>query len=239
MIRINKYLSICGVTSRRGAEQLIEKGRITVNDNTADRPGIIIDETKDIIKVDGTIVAPVKEKCYILLNKPKMVLTTLFDPFRRKTVAFYVRRAPVHVYPVGRLDYDTEGALLLTNDGELAYRLAHPKYQVRKIYYAFVSGVFTADHAKLINKGITLEDGHVGKGEVEILFNSVKYSKLKITLTEGHKREIKQLLKAVGHPVRDLYRLEFAGLQVDSLKPGRWRFLSHLEIRKLKDLVGL
>ncbi len=239
MIRINKYLSICGVTSRRGAEQLIKKGKITVNDVTVERPGIIVDESTDIVKVEGSAVVPVKVKCYILLNKPKMVLTTLFDPFKRRTVAFYVRRVPTHVYPVGRLDYDTEGALLLTNDGEMAYRLAHPKYQVTKIYQALVLGAFTIDHAKLISKGIPLEDGHIAHAEVEILSSSMKHSKLRLILTEGHKREIKQLLKAVGHPVKELQRIEFAGLRVDSLKPGHWRFLNHMEIRKLKDLVGL
>jgi len=232
-------MSICGVTSRRGAEQLIEKGRVTVNNIAVDRPGLIIDEGKDIVRVDGTSVSPVKEKCYILLDKPKMVLTTLFDPFKRKTVAYYVRKLPLRVYPVGRLDYDTEGALLLTNDGELAYRLAHPKYQVKKIYIAMVSGAFTMDHIKLIEKGIALEDGHVGRADIEILFNSVKKSKLKVTLTEGHKREIKQLLKAVGHPVKELSRIEFAGLRTDMMKPGQWRFLDHLEVRKLKDLVEL
>ncbi len=239
MIRINKYLSICGVTSRRGAEQLIEKRRVAVNGQNIDRPGVMVDENNDIVKVDGTVVKPVADKYYILLNKPKMVLTTLFDPFKRKTVAHFMKKVPTHVYPVGRLDYDTEGVLLLTNDGDLAYRLAHPKYMVKKIYLAVVSGAFTTDHSVLIRKGIKLDDGHIGRGDVEILFTSMKYSKLKVTLMEGHKREVKQLLKAVGYPVRDLHRIEFAGLKAEMLKPGRWRYLNHLEIQALKNLVGL
>jgi 23S rRNA pseudouridine2605 synthase len=227
------------VTSRRGAEQLIDQKRVTVNDVTADKPGIVIDEAKDVVKVDGSEVAPVKANYYILLNKPKQVLTSLHDPFRRKTVAYYTSKVPSRVYPVGRLDYDTEGVLLLTNDGDLAYRLAHPKYQIRKVYHAFVTGIFTLDEAKQIERGIKLEDGHIGRGLVKILFNSMRNSKIQVILTEGHKHEVKQLLKAVGHQVKDLFRVEFAGLRVEGLRPGKWRYLDHTEIRKLKDMVGL
>lgn len=239
MIRINKYLSICGVTSRRGAEQLITQKKVTVNNITVERPGTIIDEAGDVVRVDGTVIEPVKNKYYILLNKPRKVLTTLFDPFHRRTITYYIKQIPGRVYPVGRLDYDTEGVLLLTNDGELAYRLAHPKYQIKKVYRASVSGAFNVDKVKQITKGIKLEDGHIGRAEVEILYASVKNSRLQLTLIEGHKREVKQLLKAAGHPVLELNRVEFAGLRVDTMKPGRWRNLNHLEIRKLKDMTGL
>jgi 23S rRNA pseudouridine2605 synthase len=239
LIRINKYLSLCGVTSRRGAEQLISEKRVTVNDVTIDRLGTVIDEKNDIVRVDGTIADLARKKFYILLNKPKMVLTTLHDPFKRKTVQYYVKTLAARVYPVGRLDYDTEGALILTNDGELAYRLAHPKYEVKKVYRALVVGAFTADHATEVANGIKLDDGHIGRAEVEILDNMVRRSVLRLTLTEGHKREIKQLMKAVGHPVIDLRRVEIAGLRVDDLKPGRWRHLNHIEIRTLKDMVGI
>ena len=239
MIRINKFLSLCGVTSRRGAEQLISEKRVTVNDVTIDRLGTIVDEENDVVKVDGTVAGLTRKKFYVLLNKPKMVLTTLHDPFKRKTVQYYVKTLGARVYPVGRLDYDTEGALILTNDGELAYRLAHPKYEIKKIYQALVVGAFTADHAAEVSKGIKLDDGHIGHAEVEILDSIVRRSVVRLTLTEGHKREIKQLMKAVGHHVIDLRRVEFAGLRVDDLKPGRWRHLNHLEIRKLKDMVGI
>jgi 23S rRNA pseudouridine2605 synthase len=239
LIRINKYLSICGVSSRRGAEQLIAEKRVTVNDIVVNKPGAIVDEINDLVKVDGAPVAPVKEKYYILLNKPKKVLTSLFDPFKRKTVAHYIKNIPAHVYPVGRLDYDTDGVLLLTNDGDLAYRLAHPKYQVKKIYQATVAGAFPAERIKMIAQGIKLEDGHIGRADVKILYTSIKSSRLELTLTEGHKREVKQLMKAAGHPVKELRRVEFAGLRVDGMNPGRWRYLNHIEIRRLKDLVGL
>lgn len=239
MIRINKYLSICGVTSRRGAEKLIEEGKVTVNDNVVEGPGTIIDEEHDVVKVNGVVAEPVKKKYYILLNKPKNVLTALSDPFRRKTVAHFTRKVPGRVYPVGRLDYDTEGALLLTNDGDLAYRLAHPKYMIDRIYHAVVEGAFSSEDTKQIEKGIKLEDGHTAQAQIKILNVGINTSKLEVTLREGHKREVKQLMKAVGHPVKQLKRTEFAGLRVDDLRRGRWRFITHLEVRHLKELVDL
>jgi len=239
LIRINKFLSICGVSSRRGAEKLISEGRVTVNDDTIEHPGTVIDEEKDVVKVNGIVASPTKCHYYILLNKPKNVLTTLSDQFGRKTIAYFTKKVPTRVYPVGRLDFDTEGALLLTNDGDLAYRLAHPKYMIKRVYHAIVEGTFTQDGAKKIETGIVLEDGHTGRGVARSLNTGIKTSKVEITLLEGHKREIKQMMKAVGHPVIDLRRVEFAGLRVDNLRHGRWRFISHDEVRKLKDLVGM
>ncbi|UCD18055.1 MAG: rRNA pseudouridine synthase [Candidatus Zixiibacteriota bacterium] len=239
MIRINKYLSLSGISSRRGAEQLIREGKVTVNDVTIDRVGTIINEENDVVKVDGTVATPVSRKYYILLNKPQQVLTTLFDPFRRKTVAYYTKSVPVRVYPVGRLDYDTEGALILTNDGDLAYRLAHPKYGIRKIYNAVVNGIFRQEDADRITRGVKLEDGYVGRAESRLISVRGNVSKIELILTEGRKREVKQLLKSVGYPVIYLRRVSFAGLRVDKLKVGRWRYINHQEIRHLKDLVGL
>jgi 23S rRNA pseudouridine2605 synthase len=238
-MRINKYLSLCGVTSRRGAEVLIKKKRVTVNDLTVEKPGLVIDENTDHVKVDGTKVEPVEKKFYILLNKPRLVLTTLHDPFHRTTVAYYMKRGPARVYPVGRLDYDTEGALLMTNDGELAYRLAHPKFEVEKVYLAEIDGPVKTGELELLEKGIKLEDGHIGKAEAEILYASLKTSRIRLTLTEGHKREVKQLMKGIGHPVRRLKRISFAGLKVDNLNPGRWRHLNAAEVRRLRNLVGI
>ena len=239
MIRINKYLSICGVTSRRGAEQLIKQNKVTLNDITVTTLGTLVDEKKDVVKVNGIEVKPVSTQVYILLNKPKNVLTTLHDPFRRKTVGYYTRGLKVRVYPVGRLDYDTDGVLLMTNDGELAYRLAHPKYNIKKVYRAFVIGTFTSDEADKIEKGVVLSDGHMAKATVKILKSGIRSSKVRMTLTEGHKHEVKQLFKTVGHPVRDLRRVEFAGLRGERIKAGRWRYLSQGEIRNLKKMVGL
>jgi 23S rRNA pseudouridine2605 synthase len=239
MVRLNKYLSQCGVTSRRGAEEYIVEGRVAVNDAIVDRVGTIIDEGQDVVKVDGVVVSPVEQEVYVILNKPPRVMTTLYDPFARKTVTHCLRDLGVRVYPVGRLDYDTEGVLLLTNDGDLAYRLTHPRYQVEKVYEARVKGKFSPQAVRRIESGIRLNDGAIGKGAVRILSHRDNITKVRITLREGRKREVKQLCQAVGHPVIQLCRKKFAGITARGLKPGKWRLLSSTEVRTIKDAVGL
>lgn len=239
MTRISKYLSLCGVTSRRGAEALIAAKRVTINDATVEKPGTLVDETKDVVKVDGTEVSPVEEKIYILLNKPKMVMTTLHDPFSRRTVRHYLRRLRHRVYPVGRLDYDTQGVLLLTNDGDLAYRLTHPKYRIPRIYEARVTGQFKREECQQIQSGIKLDDGAIGRANVNILGFVKKATRVRLLLTEGRKREVKQLCKRVGHPVEQLVRVEFAGISAKNLRLGEWRYLTPREVGRLKEAVGL
>ncbi len=239
MIRLSKYLSLCGVTSRRGAEVLVAESRVTINDVTVEKIGVIVDETADVVKVDGAEVTPVTKKVYIVFNKPLRVMTTLYDPFRRRTVRHFLKRLPHRVYPVGRLDYDTEGVLILCNDGDLTYRLSHPKYRVPKVYYAKVSGNFTRADVIRIQRGIKLDDGAIGQALVDILGYGKGITRIKLTLTEGRKREIKQLCKAVGHPVKHLRRMEFAGVTIGNLKPGAWRYLTPGEINRLKVSVRL
>ncbi len=239
MIRLNKYLSVCGVTSRRGADALIAEGRVAVNNVIVDKVGTIIDETSDTVEVDGSAVAPVEQLVYVVLNKPPGVMTTLKDPFGRKTIVHFLSDLGVRVYPVGRLDLDTDGVLLLTNDGDLAYRLAHPKYQIRKIYDAKVRGSFSDDAVERIANGIELEDGAIGRGQVKIVSHAGNVSRIRMVLTEGRKREVKQLCKAVGHPVIKLRRIDFAGISVRGLKPGKWRHLTSEEIQHLKQSVDL
>ncbi|MFH1688104.1 MAG: pseudouridine synthase [bacterium] len=238
-VRINKYLSLCGVTSRRGAEKLIAEGKIVVNGTAITELGTMIDPGQDEIKVDGTVVKPVETKLYVLLNKPRLVMTTLHDPFRRRTVAQLVKEVPERVYPIGRLDYDTEGVLLLSNDGDLAYRLTHPKHQIKKTYLASVSGIFMPASAEKLQTGIKLDDGAVGKATVDRIEQGKGKTKLWLTLTEGRKREVRQLCRKVGHPVLTLERIEFAGIRLTALKRGRWRYLTGEEIVQLKRLVGL
>lgn len=239
MIRINKYLSLCGVTSRRGADRLIEDGRVTLNDHTVDKLGTIIDENSDSIKVDGTIVQLVTKKLYIIFNKPPHVMTTLHDPFKRRTVLHYLKSLPHRVYPIGRLDYDTQGVLLMTNDGDFAFRLTHPRYKIPKIYEALVQGEFLPEDAAALEKGIPLEDGAIGRARVKILEPVKNGTRLQLVLTEGRKREIKQLCKSVGCPVKRLRRLKFAGLDASGLALGKWRHLTDLEVKKLKIMVRL
>ena len=239
MIRINKYLSMCGVTSRRGADALITSGRVEINGKSISELGTLVNEETDVVKVDGNEVSPVTQRICVALNKPKMTITSLHDPFKRRTVLHYLKRLDQRVYPIGRLDYDTEGLLLLTNDGDLAYRLAHPKYQTSKIYEARVAGQFTQEKAELIKKGIELEDGKIGRADVSVLGFVGKMTRIRLTLTEGRKREVKQLCQKVGHPVKQLCRVEFAGVLLKNLKPGQWRLLSSREIDRLYSLVGL
>ena len=239
MIRINKYLSMCGVTSRRGAEALILEKRVTVNDELVEKLSTMVEEKSDVVKVDGDIVEPVEHLVYVLLNKPTNVMTTLNDPYKRKTILNFISDVPVRVYPVGRLDYDTEGLLLLTNDGDLAYRLSHPKYEVPKIYSAAVEGAFTEADCKKIAAGIKLEDGAMGHAKVEIVKSDKNSSRIRLTLTEGRKREVKQLCAACEHPVTRLRRVEFAGLSLHGLQYGKWRYLKPDEVDRLKKMVAL
>lgn len=239
MIRLSKYLSLCGVTSRRGAAVLVEEGRVTINNTTVEKVGVIVDETSDEVKVDGTVTTPVHEKVYIVMYKPRNVMTTLRDPFKRKTVLHYLKALAHRVYPVGRLDYDTEGVLILCNDGDLTYRLAHPRYRVEKIYDAKVAGRFTRADGIRIRKGIRLDDGAIGRARVDILGYGRDITRIRLILTEGRKREVKQLCKAVGHKVKHLRRVEFGGITGRRLKPGSWRHLTRAEVNKLKASVGL
>ena len=237
-VRINKYLSICGVSSRRGAEKLIEQERVTINGHAA-KLGELVDPTADTVLVDGTEITPAEIQVYVVLNKPASVMTTLHDPFKRKTVRQLLKKLKMRVYPVGRLDFDTEGVLLMTNDGELAYRLTHPKYQVPRLYEALVKGKFTEKDADSIAAGIKLEDGAKGHARVRILHQDEKSSIIRLVLREGRKREVKQLCKSVGHEVVHLNRLEFGGITCRGLESGKWRELTKAEVNNLKGLVGL
>jgi 23S rRNA pseudouridine2605 synthase len=237
--RLQKVIARSGLCSRRDADQMIADGRVTVDGREA-KPGEKADPAFAHIKVDGKTVKRAEPLRYLLLYKPRQVMTTCDDPEERKTVLDLVRSVVrERVYPVGRLDYDTEGILLLTNDGEMAYRLAHPKYGVAKIYEAKVKGQFTPANAQTIKRGVKLEDGAIGKGEVTILGFVGSMTRIRLTLKEGRKREVKQLCKGVGHPVEHLRRVEFAGMVLRNLKSGQWRQLTGREIGRLKVLVGL
>lgn len=239
MIRINKYLAQCGVASRRGADQFVAEGRVSVNGEVISDAGRSVDENVDTVCLDGAVVTPEEIKEYILMNKPVDVITTLDDPLERRTVKHLLKGLEVRVYPVGRLDRDTEGVLLLTNDGELAHRLTHPRYEVKKVYEAVVRGFFDQRQVQQIAEGIRLEDGAIGRGEVEILAQTKSASRIKLTLTEGRKREVRQMCGEVGNPVQTLMRLSFGGIVIDGLDTGKWRRLTPDEIRQLKDLVHL
>jgi len=238
-MRMNKYLARCGVASRRTADDFILAGRVSVNDDIVKTPGFMVDEDNDIIRLDGVVVKPVREYTYIVMNKPAGYVTSLSDPHHEKVVTVLLSDVAARVYPVGRLDMDTEGVLLLTNDGEMAHRLTHPRYGVVKVYHARVEGRVTKSKLDQFKIGIKLPDGAIGRAKVRVLAASEDATDLRLELTEGRKREVKYLCKGIGHPVITLVRSEFAGITANRLTPGRWRYLTDKERYNLRKQVGL
>jgi 23S rRNA pseudouridine2605 synthase len=225
-VRLNAYLARAGIASRRKADELIKAGRVTVNGEAGQLNTFV--EPADQVEVDGRAVAP-QRLAYVLLHKPAGVVTTASDPQGRPTVVDLVEHES-RVVPVGRLDADTTGALLLTNDGELAHRLAHPKYEVEKVYEAEVEGDPSDDSLLRLVEGVELEDGRTAPARVRRLGPSL----VELAIHEGRNRQVKRMLEAVGHPVHGLHRSRYAGLTVEDLEPGRWRELAADEVASLR-----
>ena len=225
-MRLNAYLARAGIASRRGSEELIRAGRVTVNGTPAGLATFV--ERGDRVVVDGKEVAP-EPLAYVLLNKPAGVVTTARDPQGRPTVVGLVAHER-RVVPVGRLDADTTGVLLLTNDGPLAHRLMHPRYEVDKVYEAEVDGEPTDEELALLAAGVQLEDGRTAPAGVRRLGPS----RLELTIHEGRKHQVKRMLAAVGHPVVRLHRSSYAGLTVAGVAPGEWRELGEAEVGRLR-----
>ena len=225
-MRLNAYLARAGVASRRGAEELIRAGRVTVNGEEAGLATFV--ERNDRVEVDGRAVEP-EPLTYVLLHKPAGVVTTARDPQGRPTVVGLVAHER-RVVPVGRLDADTTGALLLTNDGPLAHRLMHPRYEVDKVYEADVEGVVSEDELAALAEGVDLEDGRTAPARARLLAPSL----VELTIHEGRKHQVKRMLAAVGHPVRRLHRRSYAGLDLGSLEAGEWRELEPEEVAALR-----
>lgn len=238
-IRLNKFLSQAGVVSRREADRLITEGRIQVNDRLALDLGHKIDPERDVVSVDGRKIKETKKLVYALVNKPSGYLVTLKDPFRRPTVRDLLPASLGRLFPVGRLDYDSEGLLLLTNDGELAFRLSHPRFEVEKAYLVKVKGEPGLESLRRLEKGVFLDGQKTAPAKVTVLAHNPKSSLLRLEIHEGRKREIRRMCRAVGHEVLELKRIGFAGLSLKNLKPGRWRTLEPSEIRRLRKLVKL
>jgi 23S rRNA pseudouridine2605 synthase len=225
-MRLNAYLARAGVASRRGAEDLIRAGRVRVNGEVAGLVTFV--EPRDNVEVDGSPIEP-EPLTYVLLHKPAGVVTTARDPQGRPTVVGLVGHER-RVVPVGRLDADTTGALLLTNDGPLAHRLMHPRYEVGKVYEAEVEGEPSDEALAQLAEGVVLDDGRTAPARVRRLGPS----RVELTIHEGRKHQVKRMLQAVGHPVRRLHRNRYAGLTLDGLAPGEWRELTSDEVKRLR-----
>lgn len=236
-MRLQKFMAQCGLASRRASEQLIQKGKVFVNGEVA-AVGQVIDPEKDEVVCNGVHVGSSNMR-YVILNKPPGVVTTAKDTHNRKTVMDCVKGISERVFPVGRLDMDVEGALLMTNDGELAFRLTHPKYEVPKVYLAWVQGEMTPEDAIQLEKGVPLEDGMTAPVKAVILNVGEHVTQIRLTLREGRKREIKRMCAYVGHPIRELRRIAVGNVKVRGLQPGQWRLLTDQEVQGLRKLVKL
>lgn len=237
--RLQKILSHAGISSRRTAEEMIRAGRVAVNGHVVKELGTRANPTRDRITVDGRPVRAAESLVYLLLNKPTGVVTTLSDPEGRPTISDFLRGVRQRVFPVGRLDFHTQGLLLLTNDGELALRLTHPRYGVFKTYHAKVRGRPDAEALAKLRAGVRLDDGATGPAKVSILEQAEKKVWLEISIAEGKKHEVRRMCEAVGHPVEKLTRIALGPLKLGKLPPGELRPLTESEILKLRRMVGM
>ncbi|NPV26288.1 MAG: rRNA pseudouridine synthase [Firmicutes bacterium] len=238
MERLQKVLAQAGIASRRRSEELILAGRVRVNGIIVNQLGMKVDWDRDVIEVDGRRLKKPVEPVYILLNKPVGYVTTVRDPQGRKKVTDLIRGVSERIYPVGRLDYDTEGLLLLTNDGELTYALTHPKHEVSKTYLAKVLGVPSPAKLRTLQRGVQLEDGKTAPARVRLLARIEGNALLEIQVHEGRNRQVRRMCEAIGHPVLELKRTQLAFLSLDGLRVGQYRHLTPAEVRKLKQLAG-
>jgi 23S rRNA pseudouridine2605 synthase len=238
-VRLQKILAAAGLGSRRHCEELIAEGRVEVDGEVVGRFGARVDPARQIIRVDGRRIPARQDLVYLALNKPPAVLSAMSDPHGRRTLADFVGDRPERLYHVGRLDYDTEGLLLLTNDGELAHRLAHPRYGMVKTYLADVPGPLPRDLGRRLQNGITLDDGVVTVDRFRVVEQASGRALVEVTLHEGRKHIVRRLLEEAGHPVRRLVRTNVGPVRLGSQKPGTVRELSTAEIGELYFAVGL
>jgi len=236
--RLQKFLARAGVASRRKSEELITNGQVAVDGHVVRELGSLVDSENQIVTVDGKQVEVEAITC-VLLNKPVGYVTTVTDPEGRRTVMDLISELGVRLYPVGRLDYDSSGLLLMTNDGDLTYRLLHPKYHVEKTYRVTVLGMPEALAIKKLQSGIELEDGQTSPAGITVLRHHPKESVLEVTIHEGRNREVRRMFEAVDHPVKRLKRIRFGTLRIDQIASGHWRRLTIGEVIALYKSVGL
>ena len=236
--RLQKILAHAGVASRRKAEELIEKGQVSVNGRVVRELGSKADLDEDLITVDGRIIRETQDKVYYVLYKPAGCVTTLSDPENRPTIKAYLEEIPERVYPVGRLDYDVEGALIVTNDGDLAFSMMHPRFGVRRTYLAKVHGVPAAEQLERLRRGVRLEDGRARALEADLHSRTPKNTWVRVVVAEGRQHLVKRLMEAVGAPVQKLHRADYGGIGVGGMRPGEVRELTRAEVQSLRAQAG-
>ena len=234
-VRLQKYLSHAGIASRRKAEEFIAAGHVRVNGRIVRELGTTVD-ARDRIELAGKIVRLPLEKRYLVLHKPFKVVTTMRDPAGRRTVASLVPREPGRVVPVGRLDYDTAGVLLLTNDGDLAHVLTHPRYGVDKTYRAVVRGRLAGEDVKRFLAGLRLDDGRAAAAKIRVVRAGPAQSEIDLTIHEGRNRQVRRMFDAADHPVLSLVRLRFGPIALGDLRVGTWREVTERELAALRVL---
>lgn len=229
--RLQKYIARCGITSRRKAEELIISGKVQVNGCIV-KDYVIVDDEKDVIKIDGKEIKPEENKVYIILNKPEGVITAVKDNFNRKTVLDIVK-VKERIFPIGRLDYDTSGLLILTNDGDFAHEIMHPSKEIDKVYVAEVKGIPDKEDIEVFRKGIELENYITARAEMKIISKMKDTSLAEVTIHEGRKRQIRKMFGKIKHPVISLKRIKVGKLDIGNLKQGEWRYLTQTELNRL------
>lgn len=235
LTRLNKFISNAGVTARRKADELIFTGRVTVNMQTVTEPGKKVNPEKDVVKVDGERVRPQSEFIYVVLFKPRGYVTTTHDEKGRPTVMDLIG-LNTRLYPIGRLDYDTDGVLLLTNDGEFSNMMMHPRHKVFKTYFAKLDKPMEENDMKKLREGVMIDGRPTSRAKVRIIPNSGEQN-IWISIHEGRNRQVRRMLETLGYMVQRLKRVEYARIGLDGLKPGEWRYLSPEELIDAKKLA--
>ena len=237
-MRLNKFLAEAGIASRRGSDEIIRAGRVTVNGNKPEEMGVLVDPESDEVKIDGRLVTLRRHSVYCMLNKPVGYLTTVTDPHGRKTVMELLKDIPERIYPVGRLDFDTDGLLLITNDGSLSNTLTHPRYQIEKEYRVEVRGNPTPNQLNVLESGILLDGRLTSPAKINIDSVSSRKTSLLVTVKEGRKRQIRLMFRHIGFEVNGLTRLRIGPIHLGSLKGSCWRYLTETEVKKLRSVAG-
>lgn len=236
-IRLQKYMAQCGVASRRKCEEMIKSGQVTINGEVVRDMGVKIDPSHDRVFVNGKRISLEENYVYIMLNKPRGYITTVKDQYNRPTVMDLVKDISERIYPIGRLDYESEGLLLLTNDGNIAFHLTHPRHQIDKEYVVRVEGCPSSEDIDKLRNGIDIGGFITSPAQVDLIRKNKQTSLIRITIKEGKNRQVRRMFDAIGHPVIYLKRIRICNIKLGNLELGKWRHLTNKELEALKDLI--